>query len=135
MAISGWNCGIAIMSAFVKVQNLDQEIRELPRITVCDTFGTRLRGLMFRRSLGTDEGLLLVGARDQRLDSAIHMLFVPFDLAVVWINSSFEVADKVLARAWRAAYVPSRPARYVLELHPVHLSAYDVGNKVEILDA
>jgi hypothetical protein len=123
------------MSVFVKVQNLDREIGELPRITVCSTFGSRLRGLMFRRSLGTDEGLLLVGARDQRLDSAIHMLFVPFDLAVVWINSSLEVTDKVLARAWRVAYVPTRPARYVLELHPVHLSAYEVGHKVEIIDA
>jgi hypothetical protein len=123
------------MSAFVKVRNLDHETGELPRITVCRTFGSRLRGLMFRRALGTDEGLLLVGVRDQRLDSAIHMLFVPFDLAVVWINSNLEVADKVLARAWRAAYVPSRPARYVLEIHPVHFSSYDVGHKVEIIDA
>ena len=123
------------MSAFVKVRNLDQEISELPQIMVCDTFGTRLRGLMFRRTLGTDEGLLLVGARDQRLDSAIHMLFVPFDLAVVWINSSLEVADKVLARAWRGAYIPTQPAKYVLELHPVHFPAYDLGHKVEIIDS
>lgn len=122
------------MGEFVKVQNLDHEIVDLPRITVCNTFGTRLRGLMFRRTLGTDEGILLVGARDQRLDSAIHMLFVPFDLAVIWINSNLQVADKVLARAWRAAYVPTRPARYVLELHPLHLAAYEVGHKVAIID-
>jgi uncharacterized membrane protein (UPF0127 family) len=76
-----------------------------------------------------------VGARDQRLDSAIHMLFVPFDLAVIWINSNLQVADKVLAKAWRAAYVPTRPAKYVLELHPIHFSAYDVGHKVAIIDA
>jgi hypothetical protein len=135
MAISRWTCGAAIMRAFVKVQNLDHEIYELPRITLCNTFGTRLRGLMFRRTLGRDEGLLLVGGRDHRLDSAIHMLFVPFDLAVIWIDSGLEVADKVLARAWRAAYVPTRPAKYVLELHPVHFSAYDVGHRVEIIDA
>lgn len=124
-----------MMSGFVKIRNLDRETLELPRITVCRTFGSRLRGLMFRGALGTDEGLLLVGARDQRLDSAIHMLFVPFDLAVVWINSGLEVIDKALARSWRAAYIPTRPARYVLELHPVHFSAYEVGDKVEILDA
>jgi hypothetical protein len=126
---------MALMSAFVRVQNLDHELGELPRITVCRTFGARLRGLMFRRALGKDEGLLLVGARDHRLDSAIHMLFVPFDLAVVWINSNLEVADKVLARAWRAAYIPSRPAKYVLEIHPVHFSSYDVGHKVALIDA
>lgn len=123
------------MSAFVKIQNLDREIVDLPLITKCNTFGSRLRGLMFRRTLGTDEGLLLVGARDQRLDSAIHMLFVPFDLAVIWINSNLQVADKVLARAWRAAYIPTRPAKYVLELHPIHFSAYDVGHTVAIIDA
>jgi len=125
---------MAVMSAFVKVQNLDREIADLPRIKICNTFGTRLRGLMFRRTLGTGEGILLVGARDQRLDSAIHMLFVPFDLAVIWINSNLQVADKVLAKAWRAAYVPTRPAKYVLELHPIHFSAYDVGHKVAIID-
>ena len=125
---------MAVMSAFVKVQNLDREIVDLPRIKICNTFGTRLRGLMFQPALGTGEGILLVGARDQRLDSAIHMLFVPFDLAVIWINSNLQVADKVLAKAWRAAYVPTRPAKYVLELHPVHFSAYDVGHKVAIID-
>ena len=90
---------------------------------------------MFRRTLGTDEGLLLVADRDQRLDAAIHMLFVSFDLTIVWINSNLEVADKVLARAWHAAYLPARPARYVLEIHPVHFSSYDIGQKVQILDA
>jgi len=123
------------MSRFVKVQNLDRDDGELPRVTVCDSFAARLRGLMFRPSLGEDEGLLLVGARDRRLDAAIHMLFVPFDLAVIWISSDLEVADKVLAKAWHPAYVPARPAKYVLELHPAHLSDFDVGRRVKIYDA
>ena len=52
---------------------------------------------MFRSSLANDEGLLLVEARDSRLDTAIHMLFVPMDLAVIWINSKYSVVDTVLA--------------------------------------
>lgn len=124
----------ALTSAFVKVQNLDRDLVEVPRIRVCRTFATRLRGLMFRRQLAKNEGLLLVGSRDQRLDAAIHMLFVPFDLAVIWINSRLEVADKVMAKAWHAAYIPSRPARYVLELHPDLLAAFDVGHNVSFVD-
>ena len=43
------------------------------------------------------------------------------------------VVDKVLARAWRPAYVPARPARYVLEVHPDLYSAYAVGDKVQVI--
>lgn len=123
------------MSKFVFVQNLSRAVNAPARIQVCDSFAHRFRGLMFRAALPRSEGLLLVGARDARLDSAIHMLFVPFDLAVMWINSSMEVVDKVLAKAWHPAYIPSRPARYVLEVHPDLYSAYEVGNKVEIVNA
>ena len=123
------------MAAFAVVQNRTHAIDEPPRIRICDTFGSRLRGLMFRPSLGRNEGLLLVGTHDGRWDAAIHMLMVPFDLAVVWINSGMEVVDRVLARAWHMAYVPARPARYVLELHPDRYAAYDIGNVVEIIDA
>jgi len=73
---------------------------------------------MFTSRLACDEGLILVGRRNSRLDSSIHMLFVNFDLAVVWINSEMEVVDRRLAKSWRPAYFPRRPARYVLEIHP-----------------
>lgn len=90
---------------------------------------------MFRRSIGPDEGILLMGSRDQRLDAGIHMLFVPFDLAVFWISSRMEVVDKVLARSWHPAYLPSIPSQYVLELHPSLHEAYRVGDRVEIIHA
>jgi len=90
---------------------------------------------MFRHQIRTDEGLLLVGGRDSRIDASIHMLFVPFDLAVVWINSAMDVVDKALARRWHPVYVPARPARFILEVHPDLLSTYDVGEKVQFIDA
>jgi len=123
------------MSTFAIVKNLDHAIDEPARIKICDSFASRLRGLMFHSTLARDEGLLLVGTRDVRLDSAIHMFFVPFDLAVFWIDSSLEVVDKTIAKAWHPAYIPSRPARFVLEIHPDLYSAYEVGNKVEIIHA
>jgi uncharacterized membrane protein (UPF0127 family) len=90
---------------------------------------------MFRGSISPDEGLLLVGPRDSRMDAAIHMLFVPFDLAVVWINSQMTIVDKVLAARWRPFYVPARPARFVLEVHPNLLPEYSVGETVEFVNA
>lgn len=123
------------MSAFVRVKNLERDSDDPVRVELCDSFLRRLRGLMFRRALPADQGILLVGDRDSRLDSAIHMLFVQFDLAVFWISSDLGVVDKVVARSWRAAYVPRGAARYVLELHPDHFAAYKIGDKVMIIDA
>jgi uncharacterized membrane protein (UPF0127 family) len=97
----------------------------------CESFWCRLRGLMFRSSLATDQGLLLVERRDSRVDTSIHMLFVFMDLAVIWINSEKVVVDVVLARTWRPAYAPRRPAKYILEIHPSRLDEFKIGDRVE----
>jgi uncharacterized membrane protein (UPF0127 family) len=119
------------MSSFIQIQNLDKQIEQPAQVTYCDSFACRLRGLMFRSQLGEDEGLVLVIDRDSRIDSSIHMLFVPFDLAVFWINSNMEVVDKVIARSWRPAYFPAKAARYILEIHPARFKDYEAGHKVE----
>lgn len=89
---------------------------------------------MFRDHLSLDDGLVLVISRDSRADSSIHMFFVPFDLAVFWINNDNEVVDKVIARSWRPAYFPARAARYTLEIHPERFNDYQIGDKVAFKD-
>lgn len=98
----------------------------------CASFFCQLRGLTFRRHLPPDQGLLLVQGCDSRLDSAIHMFGVYFDLAVVWINQDEEVVDVKLARRWRPAYISKRPARYVLELAAERLHDFRIGDQVKI---
>jgi uncharacterized membrane protein (UPF0127 family) len=118
--------------------SLENKNRPLPsplHAIYCDSFLCRLRGLMFRCSLPSDQGLLLVEARDSRLDTAIHMLFVFMDLAVIWINSEQVVVDTVLARAWRPAYAPHRPARYILEIHPGRLDEFKIGDRIGFQNA
>ena len=117
------------------VNNLKQSLAKPARVGYCDSFLCRLRGLMFRSRLALDEGLLLVQSRDSRLDSSIHMFFVPFDLAVFWINSKMEVVDKVIARSWRPAYFPKIEAKYILEIHPDRFNDYNIGDYVEFKNA
>jgi uncharacterized membrane protein (UPF0127 family) len=62
------------------------------------------------------------------------MLFVSFDLSVIWINSNMQVVDKVLAKPWRLAYFSKKPARYVLEIHPERWGEYEIGDTVEFQD-
>jgi len=86
---------------------------------------------MFRRHLNPEEGILLVSRRDNFIDSTIHMLFCFTNLTVVWINSAQQVVDVRLAKKWAPAYIPRRPARFVLETHPDRLSEFHPGDQIE----
>jgi uncharacterized membrane protein (UPF0127 family) len=92
---------------------------------------SRLRGFTFRSSLDKDEGLVLVEARDSRVDTAIHMFFVWTDLAVAWVNSDNEVVHTALAKAWRPFYASSKPARYVVEFHPERHGELKAGDRIK----
>jgi uncharacterized membrane protein (UPF0127 family) len=90
---------------------------------------------MFRSHLDPQEGLLLVEKHESRISTSIHMFFVPFDLAVFWISSDFTVVDKTIARSWHPFYFPISAATFTLELHPERFSDYEIGDRIEILDA
>ena len=113
------------------INNLNKKISNPPQVGYCESFLCRLRGLMFRSELGLNEGLLLVEKRDTRIDTSIHMFFVPFDLAVFWISSEMIVVDKVIAKSWHPAYFPKANAKYTLEIHHDRLGDYEIGDKVE----
>lgn len=115
---------------YVEIENITHPLQASLVVGYCSSFMCRLRGLMFRKKLGTGEGLLLVGARDTLVDASIHMMFMNFDLAVVWINQQGEVVDTVLARRWRLMYLPKRPAQHVLEISAGHLQDFSIGDKV-----
>ena len=99
------------------------------RVEVCESLVCRARGLMFRRHLSRDDGLLLVH------ESAIHMMFVRFELAVFWLDKHLDVIDKVLAKPWRPAYFPRVRAEYVLEIHPEHWGDHEIGDQLQLAPA
>lgn len=86
---------------------------------------------MFRRALGQGEGLLLVERRASRSATSIHMFFVPFPIAVIWLDGDFRVVDKVLARPWRPFYAPREAAQYTLEATPELLDEVSEGDVLE----
>jgi uncharacterized membrane protein (UPF0127 family) len=113
------------------LRNLSNPAIQPIRAQWCESFLSKLRGYTFRNSLAHEEGKLLVERRNSRVDTSIHMMFVWTDLAVIWINSENEVVDTVLAKAWRPFYASSRPARYILEIHPDRLGEFKIGERVE----
>ncbi|HDD24203.1 MAG TPA: DUF192 domain-containing protein [Chloroflexi bacterium] len=116
--------------SWVAVRNETQGVPLLPRVRACRSFLCRLRGLTFRRQLEASEGLWLIGQRESRMDTAIHMFFVFFPIAVVWLDRSGQVVDTCLALPFRPLYVPARPARDVLEGPPELLDQVWVGDRL-----
>jgi uncharacterized membrane protein (UPF0127 family) len=100
------------------------------RVRMRRSFGGKLLGLMFRGSLAEDEGALLVYDRPSKVETSIHMFFVPFPLGVFWLDAQGKVVDRVRALPWRPYYAPAAPAWYVLELHPKTLATLQIGDRV-----
>jgi uncharacterized membrane protein (UPF0127 family) len=79
------------------------------RCLLADTPWTRLRGLLGRRGLGEDEGLLI------RPAGSVHTLFMRFPIDVVFLDRDNTVVKVVPAlRPWRLA--AARRAKRTLEL-------------------
>jgi uncharacterized membrane protein (UPF0127 family) len=101
------------------------------RVVRCDTFWKRGRGLMFRRALVEEDVYLFVERRESAAQTAIHMFFVFFPIAVVWLDRDRRVVDKALARPFRPYYAPCRPAQYYVEGHPSLLGRVEIGDQLE----
>lgn len=118
------------MARWRRAWNETRDVLVLERVRHCDSFLCQLRGLTFRRTLEPDEGLLLAGRRKNRVDTAIHMFFVFFPIAVLWLDRDGTVVDRRLARPFRPIYVPQAPARDVLEGPPALLERVGVGDRL-----
>ncbi len=79
------------------------------RVTVADNFITRFKGLMLRKTLSPDEGLLLKNC------SAIHCCFMRFPIDAVYLDVSMRVVSVETVKPWHLGGIfPG--ARHVLEL-------------------
>lgn len=100
--------------------------------TVYSRFWDKLRGLMFKKTMGDDDSILIDQGLESRINSAIHMLFMNFEITVVWINSQQEVVDVKVAKPWMLACVPQQPARYILETHLKLAESFKPGDELVI---
>lgn len=101
----------------------------------CSTRLCRLRGLQFRRYLNPGEALILVKEKDSIANSSIHMFFVFFPIAAIWVNRKGKVTSAQLALPWRPYYASPEPASYVIETSPEILGQIQVGDALEFQDA
>jgi uncharacterized membrane protein (UPF0127 family) len=113
----------------ISIEKLNQPSNSV-KVKYCGTFFAKFLGLMFKKNLPKDSGALLVENRESKIDTSIHMLFMRFDLAVLWLDKDKVVVDKVLAKKWFPFYFPKKPSQYVLELHSSKFSEFEIGDKL-----
>jgi uncharacterized membrane protein (UPF0127 family) len=107
----------------------------LARAKWCKSAWCQFRGLQMRRSLPEDEGLLFDFRRESVVATSIHMFFVFFTIAAVWLDDKGQVVDARLAKPWRPVYVPAKPARYLIEARPSLLDRVQVGEQLTFDEA
>jgi uncharacterized protein len=110
--------------------NLTNPKSPVLNVKTCDTFFTRLAGLMFKKSLAETEAIALVYPRESRIDTSIHMFFMNFDITAIWLNQDLVVVDIVLAKRWNSFYASSLPASIVVEASPARFSDFQMGDQV-----
>ncbi len=96
----------------------------------CDSFFDKLMGLMFKKSIDPGFGIIMAEALESRMNTSIHMLFMNFNITVLWLDKNFIIVDKVVARRWKLAYFPAKPAQYTIELHENRYDDFTLGDKL-----
>ena len=85
------------------------------RAEVANTFETRARGLMYRESLGPNQGMLFVFTSPER--HCMWMKNTPLPLSVAFIDEAGDVVSiSEMAPHTEDSHCAARPARYALEM-------------------
>lgn len=102
----------------------------LARVKWCSSFWCHFKGLQLVTRLPEDEGVLFVTNFEGRGHTAIHMFFMLFSIAVIWLDKSGRVVDKQLAKPWRPAYAPKAPAQYYVEANVSLFDRVQIGDQL-----
>ena len=104
-------------------------------VTVADTSESRTSGLSFRDKLGANEGMLFVFGEDQPY--GFWMKDMRFSIDIIWFDANRRlvfVKERAEPSSYPAVFIPSTPARYVLEVPAGFFSLHKlkVGDSFEI---
>ncbi|MBP2251611.1 uncharacterized membrane protein (UPF0127 family) [Halarchaeum solikamskense] len=96
-------------------------------VDVAESFLARARGLMFRASVPSDYALVF--EFDERKRRDVHMVFVPFDIDVLWLVDDEVQATETLS-AWTG--LGAAAADRLVELPAGAASDVAVGDTVRV---
>lgn len=94
------------------------------------------KGLMFASKKKIKKGMCLVMPvkDDVQFGAAVTMMFCFHKMEIIFINSKYEIVDKVILKPWRVSYIPKQPCHYVIESLPGTFKDFNIGDRVEIVE-
>lgn len=105
-------------------------------VEIADTVSKQTKGLMFRDSLGEDEGMLFVFPEEGTYNFWMKNMLIPLD--ILWINQNLEVIHIENAASCTndpcQVFGSNEKAKYVLEINSgaTAQNGISVGSKIEI---
>jgi hypothetical protein len=111
--------------------DLDHERLLLTQLELADSFWSRGRGLLGRRSIAPNAGLWIPGT------SSLHMIGMRFPISVLWLShpdheGMRSVLKVELLRPWLGLGFGPRGGDGALEAHPDLVGQVTVGTRVRI---
>ncbi len=108
------------------------------KVEVADTFMKKMIGLMYRESLGRNDGMLFPIAQPGILSATVTMMNMRFGLDIIWLDSAGVVVD-VAERLQPSSspfdsHAPKKIAAYVLELNAgaAHRLGIKKGDEIKV---
>ena len=95
------------------------------KIIIANTIFKRFKGLMGIKDF--NDALLFTNLKD----SAIHTMFMRFEIDIYFINENKVVFEKTSLKPWRF-YKPKKQAKYILETKKGKLN-FKMGDKLDFI--
>lgn len=109
----------------MKVLCKDKTVAE--NVLKADTFGTRFIGLMNKKAIDMNEGLLLIDC------SSIHCFFMKFTIDAVYLSVDLKVLYKETIKPWKLGKIV-KGCTHVLELAEGAANKVSIGDNVVLVE-
>lgn len=118
-------CIIYLTSDYGKKITLDAEIADTP--------SSREQGLMYRKRLGNDSGMLFIFEKEQKLNFWMKNTFIPLDIAYIDRNGIINEIYQMKPLDVSVTYNSVKPAMFALEANLGWFSSNKIkpGSKIE----
>ena len=100
-------------------------------VRVAASHFSKLRGLMFESKANFNYALVFPFGEETRIKASIHMLFVFFPIAAVYLDGKKRVVDIAVLKPFALNYTPKEKAKYLIELPATKAQQVSVGDWLE----
>jgi len=110
--------------------NNSKKKQVISKVNYADSIVLQAKGLMFERKSKFDYALVFPFKHETVIGASIHMLFVFFPIAAVYLNAKMVVVDIAFLKPFALNYSPKKPAKYLIEMPVSNGKKISIGDKL-----